>query len=332
MHLKDSPSVIVVGRRVFTRHLVVFLFDIGDFFLRFGQFHIAVEPYDLQCEDLVLGLLHHMRVARRCLQVRRTVRHDEVFGGHEYRHRTLKDRIVVDFLERRARQRQAEQHLFELVPILGHLFGDDVVELILNALGLLGLLGRQFPDDLCTYRARCRVELAHGLCLEPHNSFRQHGVEHTRRTSPRLGPVLDAHTQQVQTFNIGHGPVSAALPVGQERVKQVRCDGVEVRLLHVLGEVVAKRFRKIVFLVLFVTEIDCDLPRLGVDLNLCFLGIGSNHDFKVQPRVFELDVRWRHGFRDGHSVSPARFAGTITAKDTMKEEGRGVVRGTLGFY
>ena len=301
VHLKDCTSVIVVRRRVFARHLVIFLFNIRDILLRCGQLHIAVEAYNLQREDLVLGLLHHVRVARRGLQVRRTVGHDEVFGGHEHRHRTLKDRIVVDFLERRASQRQAKQHLFKLVPILRHFFGDDVVELILYALGLLGFLRRQLPGNFCTYRARRGVELAHSLCLEPHHGLGQHGVEHTRRTFPRLRAVLDAHTQQVQTLDIGHGPVSAAVAVGSEGLQQVGCDGLQLVLVHALGKVVTKLFRK-VFLVLPVTEIDRDLPSLCINLNARRLVLRGDHNFEVNTRIFEFDIRRRHRLHDCHSV------------------------------
>ena len=58
--------------------------DIRLFPARVTKVNISVKPGLLQLDNVVLGLAHGVRQAVARIQVRRTVRQDDVFGGHKH--------------------------------------------------------------------------------------------------------------------------------------------------------------------------------------------------------------------------------------------------------
>ena len=111
MHFEQGVPVVVFNDSALAIKLVIFFLDVGEVRLRIGKLNIPVHASNLHFQDLVLGFLHDVRVARACHEVRGTVGNNEVFCGNKDGARALKDRIVVDLLEGRASKRQLEQHL-----------------------------------------------------------------------------------------------------------------------------------------------------------------------------------------------------------------------------
>ena len=59
----------------------------------------------------------------------------------------------MHLLEGAACERQAEQHLLRLFAVVLHALGDEIVQLILDASGLLKLLGGHLAEDFGASRA-----------------------------------------------------------------------------------------------------------------------------------------------------------------------------------
>ena len=203
VHLQERATGVVLVSLLLTSQLGVLLLDVRQVFLGIRQLDVAVEAHNLQLTDLVVRFLHHMREARADAEVRGTIRHHEVLSGDENRRRTLQNGVIIGLFEGRTRQRQPEQHQLQLVAILGHLLSDEVVHLVLDAVGLICLLRRQFTHDFSADRPAGGHQLAHCLRLEPHHGLCQHRVVHPGGPCPRLRAVLDLHTQQIKAGDVG---------------------------------------------------------------------------------------------------------------------------------
>ena len=156
-----------------------------------------------------------------------------------------------------------------LGPILRHDVGELVVHIRLHALGGVTRLGRLFTDDLRPHRALCRERLHHGLSLELDQSFRQKRVVHPAGTGPRLGAVLDLHTQQLKAVDVGLYPVLAAADVLVKLTQQVARQLGQLPLVHVFGKVVVKPRRRFVLVPLVVpVELNLNLDLRRVRLSV----------------------------------------------------------------
>ena len=169
------------------------------------------------------------------LQVRGPVGDNDVFRRDKLRGLTLQVGVVVDLLERVTGQSKAPQHALMLRAVLHHALGQLVVHIYLHALGRILLLRRFLADDLRLDRPRCREGLHHGLCLELHQGFRKQWVVDTARAGPRFRPLLDLHTQKLQTVDVGLYPVLAGADVVLELAQQVTSEGLKDLVVHVLG-------------------------------------------------------------------------------------------------
>ena len=63
MHLKQRAPRVVIVWYIFASQLVVLFLDVRQVFLRVGQIDVPVELDHLQLTNLVLRLLHHVRIA-----------------------------------------------------------------------------------------------------------------------------------------------------------------------------------------------------------------------------------------------------------------------------
>ena len=87
----------------------------------------------LQFLQLVFCLTHHMCDALGILDVRRTIRYNDVFSGDKRSNLATLTWVVVHLLERTAREWQRPQHLLVLRAILSHHLGQLVVHVLAHA-------------------------------------------------------------------------------------------------------------------------------------------------------------------------------------------------------
>ena len=263
MALKDDVALVVQVTE--PGLLVLGLLDVGLLPGRIGQLNVTIEPSFLELDNLVLGLAHHMGDAVAGVQVRGPVGQDDVFCGDKHRHLTAQARVVVHLLERATSGWQAPQHALMLRPELTHHFCQLVVHVELDThsgfLFLRGLLAQNFG----TYRALRGEGLRDRLRLEAHNRLGNHRVEHARRAVPRFCALLVLEAQQLQPFCVGFLPVLAGVLVVLDVPCQVPGQGLQGRLVHLLGQVVIER------VVFFVARADGQLHVPGVDID--FLGV-----------------------------------------------------------
>ena len=272
VHLQQF--VAVVTRRAEAHFLRDGLLNLIEAIDRVIHLDFAVEAFCLQLLEFIRRFTHHVSDALCRLKVGRAVRHHHILGGDIHSRLAAKARIVVDLLEGVARQAQTPQHPLVLGPILRHDVGELVVHIRLHALGGVTGFGGLFTDDLRPHRALGRERLHHGLSLELDQSFRQERVVHTAGTGPRLGAILDLHTQQLKTVYIRLYPVLAAADVLVELTQQVSCQLSQLTLVHVLGKVVVKPRRRVVlFSLVVLVELDLNLDLRIVRLSILLVDV-----------------------------------------------------------
>ena len=104
VHLKNTVAIVLDRCHA---HLFCFLLlDVVQLIRRLAQVQVAVEPSLHQPHNLLLGLTHHMSNALGVLNVGGTVRNYDVLGGDKHRDLASLARVIIDLLERRARNRQ----------------------------------------------------------------------------------------------------------------------------------------------------------------------------------------------------------------------------------
>ena len=194
MHLKDAIAVVLDRRHASLLGLL--LLNVVQLIRGVAQVHVHVEPSLNQLGHLVLGLTHDVRDPLGSLQVTRAVGHNDVFSGDKHRHLASLAWVVVDLLERTARNGQVPKHLLVLGAVLIHHVGQLIVHVFTNSRCRLLHLGSVFAQNDSLHRPSGWERLGDTLALEPNHALSQHGVEHTTRPLPRLGAVLVLQAQQ----------------------------------------------------------------------------------------------------------------------------------------
>ena len=202
-----------------------------------AQVDVAVEPFNLQLPQVVLGLAHDVRHALSVEDARRPVRHDDLFGGDEHRHLPPQAGVEVDLLERSACKAQRVQHALVLRAILRHHLGKLVVHVVADTFGSFFLELGDGTNDLGLDRTRSGERLDDGVRLEAHSRFGQDSGVHATRAVPRLGALLILHAQDLKALDERIDPVLATGDVALHVTHQVRGKGLQLVLVKELSEV-----------------------------------------------------------------------------------------------
>ena len=219
VNLKELETVII-SKRVALLFGLLFL-NVGEDMYRIAKVDVTVEASHLQLLDLVRRLPHHMGDALGVIDIRRPIRHNNIFSRQEDSNLPPHCRVVVDLLKSRASQAKRVQHPLMLGTILNHLVGQLVVHVILDTLRSLFLHLIHGTHDLSLNRTSSRESLRDHFRLETHSSFRQQGGVDTTRTRPRLGALLILHAKDFQAFDKRIHPIFAAVNVSVNKINKV---------------------------------------------------------------------------------------------------------------
>ena len=121
VHLQQLIPVVHRGGQ--SSLFVLLLLNLVHCTYRVAKIDVAVEASNLELSQLVLGFTHAVGNPLCIFKVLRTVGHDDVFSRDEHRRLAVKAGVKVDFLERIARQTQADQHALMLGAVLAHHLG-----------------------------------------------------------------------------------------------------------------------------------------------------------------------------------------------------------------
>ncbi len=149
MHFQQGVTVIMLQIGCVAPGLLLLPFRVGVLRGRVADIHVhLIHASPLGLDDLVLVLLENMRVAGTGRQIGRPIRHHEIICRDEQARRPVGNRVLVDFLEPRAREAKVQKKLLMLLPILGHNLGDVVIDVPLDTLGLLQAFRRLLANDV----------------------------------------------------------------------------------------------------------------------------------------------------------------------------------------
>ena len=285
-----QQRVAVVPSRVHASVLIFATADIVRILRRLTQHHIPIEARDLQLANLVLGLLHPVRVARGRHEVRGAVGHDEVLSRDEQGDRALQRRVVVHLLQGAARDWQVPQQTLVLRTIVRHHLGKVEIHVITHALSRLFLLTGDTPDDLRLDRARRGKGFHDGLALELHHRLSQDRVAHATGTVPRLSALLDLQPQQVQALLVRLFPVLTCRDVSVVHLHQLAADPRQNVVIEELSQVGTEVFcRRLVRGEADLKAVDANVHLFGVhnlDLKRRFVGHASGSAFRGLVETF----------------------------------------------
>ena len=131
--------------------------------------------------------------------------------------------------------------------VLRHDFRQLVVHVVFNVGRNLFHLWRFFADEFATHRPLGWERLSDCLCLEAHNRFCNHGVEHTTCAVPRFCAFFYLQAQKFETVNVRLLPILAAILVVVNVRHQVPSQRLQGAAFYVLGQVIVKAFFAVVF-------------------------------------------------------------------------------------
>ena len=264
---------------------------------RVAQVDVAVEACILQFDQFVLRLTHPMRNTLSTFQIRRTVRHDDVFSRDIDRRLTVKARVKVDLLEGVTCQSKAEQHPLVLRAVLLHDLGQLIVHVISDTNGRVLLLRGLLTDDLGLDRPCRREGLHDGLGLELNRRLHQQRVEHPARTRPRFCPVLVSQTKDLQSLDVGVEPVFTRGEILLILTDQLARERSKFAFTHEVSKVSVK--------VLGTWLVSNHLDHHAINPDSHAFGV-FNHNFNRlrRSKCFKTLRSLHQTFIDGHLDSP----------------------------
>ena len=223
---------------LFTRQLVLGALNLVPVRDGLRQINVTIEAHDLKLPNLVRMLPHDVRVAVGCLKIGGPIGSDKVLGRDVDRGRATKGRVEVDLLKCCPSQRESEQHPLVFTPVLGHLLGQNVVQVFLDPMSLPLALGRNPTHDLGLDRTPGREGLHDCLRLKANCRLRENGMEDATGSGPGARAIFNLQSEEVETLFVGLFPIFPGAAVRFKIIQEFMAQSAKVARVHVFSQII----------------------------------------------------------------------------------------------